>query len=529
MATDTGSNAASVPDTIKNELYSRVASFYGADSFEKLRGASVIVVGLGGVGSHAAHMLVRSGVSSIRLIDFDQVSLSSLNRHAVANMGDVGTPKVVAMKNKLLEIIPWCNIDAVNEMFTEEHAERLLRGNPTYVIDAIDDVNTKAQLIAFCVKRSIPVITSMGAGGKADPTKLRVGTLSDCVKDPLAAKMKWKLKKFYEIDSDAVPCIFSVEKAAVSLLPLSAEQQANPAEFGCVDNFRVRVIPVLGTSPAIFGQALAAIVLCRLSDFPLDPEYTEATSKNFRQKMRQQLEASEMRTHGTREHVSLDDDDLEFLIRQVWGSRCALSQNRLGSHHAFTLARWNPDRPPAVDNLILVTQGALTKLERWRQQQSGGGEVSAGEAKREAKRAENEKRKEAKKELKRASKAEGAVIAASTAGGGDGGEDSGSTVVSAEKPAYEPYELRPEDAERIEARLLWAKAVVAETRAELYRHPLSVEERVLMSQWFPADAEKPAGASAGGVSGASITTLLVASALSFVVGVAVSKYISRKY
>ena len=527
---DQASSKGSVPENIRNELYSRVASFYGPSSFEKLKGASVIVVGLGGVGSHAAHMLVRSGVASIRLIDFDQVSLSSLNRHALANMSDVGTPKVVAMKSKLLEIIPWCQIEAVNEMFTEEHADRLLGGSPTYVIDAIDDVTTKAQLIAYCVKRGMPVITSMGAGGKADPTKLRIGTLNGCVKDTLAAKMRWKLKKLYDIDGDAVSCIFSVEKSAVGLLPLSAEQTANPAEFGCVDNFRIRVIPVLGTSPAIFGQALAATVLCRLAEFSLDAESTEATSKNFRHKMRQQFEANEMRLHGTREHVNLDDEDLEFVIRQVWGSRCALTQNRLGSHHPFTLARWDPLRPPTVDNIILVTQGELIKLERWRQQRAGEAQpVSAAAAKREAKRIENEQKKERKKEQKRTDKAE--AVAGKSPG------DNAVVTVSVEKKekvTYAAFELLPVDVERIEARLLWARAVSAEMRAELYRHPLSLEEQVLMAQWFPDSgagergSAKPSPEDQGGLFGYSLTSLLVASTVSFVLGLVVSKYTSRK-
>lgn len=109
--------AQEYPDAIKNELYSRVMSFFTAEKFEKLQNAFVIVVGLGGVGSHAAHMLVRSGVTNIRVIDYDQVSLSSLNRHAVASMEDVGISKVEIMRRKLQKIVPWCNVDICREMF----------------------------------------------------------------------------------------------------------------------------------------------------------------------------------------------------------------------------------------------------------------------------------------------------------------------------------------------------------------------------------------------------------------------------
>jgi tRNA A37 threonylcarbamoyladenosine dehydratase len=181
-----------------------------------LDNAFVVVVGLGGVGSHAANMLVRSGIGRIRLIDFDQVTLSSLNRHAMASMADVGYSKAgegfsywrgplqhlllccvsvksaEVMKRKLLEIVPWARVEAITEMFRGSEAERLLTetGRPTFVLDCIDDVATKADLIAFCTKEGLPILTSMGAGGKSDPTKLRIAPLSECINDPLAAKIK---------------------------------------------------------------------------------------------------------------------------------------------------------------------------------------------------------------------------------------------------------------------------------------------------------------------------------------------------
>lgn len=126
-------------------------------------------------------MLVRSGVGRVRLIDFDQVTLSSLNRHAMCTMTDVGISKAEAMRRRLKEVVPWCQCEAITEMFRIEEADRLLEGKPSMVIDCIDDVSTKAELIAYCVKNSIPIVTSMGAGGKSDPTKLRISALSDCI------------------------------------------------------------------------------------------------------------------------------------------------------------------------------------------------------------------------------------------------------------------------------------------------------------------------------------------------------------
>lgn len=149
-------------------------------------------------------------------------------------------------------------------MFKASEADRLIGGNPDYVLDCIDDIHTKGDLIAHCIKRNIKVLTSMGAGAKADPTKLRIAPLNDCVNDPLASKIKWKLKKL-GVSSDAVMSVFSIEKPTVDLLPLDDEQAAAPQQFGAVDYFRIRVMPVLGTSPSIFGQAMASFVLCSLA------------------------------------------------------------------------------------------------------------------------------------------------------------------------------------------------------------------------------------------------------------------------
>lgn len=252
------------------------------------------MVGLGGVGSHCAHMLCRSGVGKLRIIDFDQVTLSSLNRHAVASLEDVGKSKAQVLREKLLSIVPWCNIEAFAEMFIMSQADVLLADKPDFVIDCIDDINTKAELIAYCQLHNLPVITSMGAGGKSDPTRIRIAALSDCINDPLAQKMKWKLKKHHQVNAENVLSVFSIEKPVVTLLPLDDEQKNAPQDFGVVDYLRLRVMPVLGTSPSIFGQALASHILCQLGNKPYEPEVCERMSKNLKHKLRQVFKNNEV-------------------------------------------------------------------------------------------------------------------------------------------------------------------------------------------------------------------------------------------
>lgn len=159
-------------DLITEQL-TRTASFLGADRFAILRDCFVIVVGLGGVGSHCTSALARSGVSKIRLIDFDQVTLSSLNRHSIATLADVGTSKVDCIPKRLQAVVPWVQWERFNEIWKADQAERLLgpwcagKGqNPDYVVDAIDNIDSKVALLEYCCRNGIKVISSMGAGCK---------------------------------------------------------------------------------------------------------------------------------------------------------------------------------------------------------------------------------------------------------------------------------------------------------------------------------------------------------------------------
>lgn len=349
-------------EIINEEQFSRIRSYFGTESFKGLQNSFIVVVGLGGVGSHAVNMIVRSGVERVRLIDFDQVTLSSLNRHAFACLEDVGLSKVQTVQKYINKIVSWCYVEVFPEMFRGSEASRLLDGSPDFVLDCIDDVNTKAELLAYCVQNNIKVITSMGAGGKADPTRIRIGTLADCTKDPLAKKIKWKLKK-HSVDTSQIVTIFSVEMPTCNLLPLTEEQAEAPQEFGAIEYIRLRVMPVLGTSPAIFGQAIASYVLCQLAGAPYLPEPGERISRAQKQRMLQSLRNDEVRRFGFQgDDLGLDEDDVEFIIQQVWHNRCVITGKRIGAHASMTILRWNPEQPLTPYNVILLVQSEAKRL-----------------------------------------------------------------------------------------------------------------------------------------------------------------------
>lgn len=181
-------------EQLVREQLSRNYGFLGEDGMHAIRNSFVVVVGAGGVGSWAALMLLRSGVSHLRLIDFDQVSLSSLNRHACATLADVGRPKVRCCAEYFARIAPWAKVEACVELFSGQEADRLLAGRPTYVLDAIDNLSTKVDLLRYCYEHQLRVISSMGAGAKADPSRIQLSDISTTVEDPLARAVRRELR-----------------------------------------------------------------------------------------------------------------------------------------------------------------------------------------------------------------------------------------------------------------------------------------------------------------------------------------------
>jgi tRNA threonylcarbamoyladenosine dehydratase len=357
-----------LPEKIIREQLARNTAFWGEKKQKKIEGAFVVVVGVGGVGSHAAHMLVRSGVRKIRVVDFDLVTLSSLNRHAVATHDDVGLPKVTVLRDRFHQFAPFCEIEVVNAEFNAKTADRVLEGNPDIVLDCIDDVSTKAILLARCYERKIRCIASMGAGGLVDPTHLHIADLTDIVRDRLARATMLKLRTEHNIALDrskrmGILAVYSSEHARVDLLPLTKEQKEKPEEYGTKPNFRLRIMPVLGTLPAIFGMTMATLCLCELSGRKIHPVAIEQLSSKFRNKA---LSLARQRERDVFK-ISTDDQkfdkfDVDFLYNNIWRKRCSLTLDPMGGGAKFVLTRWNPTAPASVGNMVLIQPWVADKL-----------------------------------------------------------------------------------------------------------------------------------------------------------------------
>lgn len=202
-----------------NEQFERTRLLLGDEGLKKLNNSRVAVFGIGGVGGHLAEALVRSGVGEIDLIDDDEVSVSNINRQAVATLSTVGMPKVEAARKRFLDINENCKINIHQKFFTPDTADEFDFSAYDYVADAIDTVTGKIEIIMRCNDSGVPVISSMGAGNKLDPTQFEVTDIYKTETCPLARVMRRELKKR---GIKKLKVVYSKEPA---LTPLEADNE----------------------------------------------------------------------------------------------------------------------------------------------------------------------------------------------------------------------------------------------------------------------------------------------------------------
>jgi tRNA threonylcarbamoyladenosine dehydratase len=193
-----------------------IARLYGEQASVRAQAAHVVVVGIGGVGSWAVEALARSGIGTLTLIDLDHINESNINRQIHALGTTLGASKVMAMRERVLDIQEACVVHVIEEFVDEVNVASLVPACDV-VIDAIDNVRAKAALIAHCHRLNIRVITTGAAGGRIDPTQIAVVDLSRTVQDALAAKVRARLRKDYGFPRDpkrkfGVDCVFSPEQ-----------------------------------------------------------------------------------------------------------------------------------------------------------------------------------------------------------------------------------------------------------------------------------------------------------------------------
>lgn len=174
--------------------FSRTELLLGEDGMDKLKNARVAVFGIGGVGGYTAEALARSGVGSIDVIDDDKVCLTNINRQIIATRKTIGKYKVEVMKERILEINPKAIVTTHQCFYSKETAEQFDFSNYDYIVDAIDTVSAKIELVLRAQEKNIPIISCMGAGNKMDPTRFEVTDIYKTSVCPLAKVMRKELK-----------------------------------------------------------------------------------------------------------------------------------------------------------------------------------------------------------------------------------------------------------------------------------------------------------------------------------------------
>ncbi len=204
--------------------FDRAARLFSEPGLHKLMGSRVVVVGVGGVGSFAAEALCRSGVGQVVLVDFDKVCVTNTNRQLHAMQGTIGRLKVEVMAERLRLIHPTGSVETLPLFYSADTREQILTGKIDYIVDAIDNLSAKADLLACAKERGLPVVSSMGAAARMDPTQVRVSDLAETEKDAFAAALRKILRKehglvFSKRQPLGIKAVFSPEEAILPAPP----------------------------------------------------------------------------------------------------------------------------------------------------------------------------------------------------------------------------------------------------------------------------------------------------------------------
>lgn len=200
------------------ERFGGIQRLYGTTAAELIQNSHFCVVGIGGVGSWVVEALARTGVGAITFIDHDDIAVSNTNRQLHALSSTLDRSKAEVMAERVRDINPDCTVTAIDDLLTETNVEKYIGKQYDYVIDAIDSIRHKAALLNYCSRNKIPVITTGGAGGITDPTRIGITDLSRTHNDPLAAKVRSKLRSDYGFSKNparrfGIDCVFSTEQS----------------------------------------------------------------------------------------------------------------------------------------------------------------------------------------------------------------------------------------------------------------------------------------------------------------------------
>ena len=237
------------------DRFDRLNLLVGEAGVARLKQSSVAVFGLGGVGSYAVEALVRGGIGRLTLIDFDKIDITNCNRQLHAHDGTIGQPKALVMAERCRAINPEVQVEPLQAFYSQENSDELLERGYDYVLDCIDHITAKIHLIETCVARQLPIISSMGAANKLDPTRILIADLADTNKCRLARVLRRELRR--RGVSSGVKTVYSTEE----FKPLTDGRRDNAeTEAG---HYQAQRAPLGSSSviPPLFGLTMTGEVI----------------------------------------------------------------------------------------------------------------------------------------------------------------------------------------------------------------------------------------------------------------------------
>lgn len=227
---------------------SRTELLIKKDGLEKLKGSNVLIVGLGGVGSFAAEFIVRAGVETLTIVDGDIIDSTNINRQLPAMSSTIGLNKVDVMAKRLRDINPNIKLTCINKFLCPEQAYNIVSDKFDCVIDGIDSISPKLKLLIAAKRKKVKIVSIMGAGGKTDPSKIKIADISNTYHDMLSKQIRKRLKK-HNINK-GIRVVFSTEQPCKSSIQLTDG-----------DNYKRSFYGTISYMPALFGINAAAEVI----------------------------------------------------------------------------------------------------------------------------------------------------------------------------------------------------------------------------------------------------------------------------
>ena len=228
--------------------FARTELLLGKEALQVFKKSKIVVFGVGAVGGYALEALARSGVGAFRLVDFDVVKYTNFNRQLLALEKNLDQPKVEAARARILEINPRCEVEALQTFAEPENLDALLEGPPDLVVDAIDSISSKVELLARAFHKGLPVVSAMGAGVKTDPEQIHTADLFETDVCHLSRLMRKRLRK--KGVTEGIRCVYSLETPRKAISRETHEKETS-------DLRKSKAIGSMATMTGIFGLRLA--------------------------------------------------------------------------------------------------------------------------------------------------------------------------------------------------------------------------------------------------------------------------------